>query len=377
MEEIIHSYNKQASNLLAIKNHKGAFAILMKSLKILKSSSDSTSKYKLLSLTYGNLSNLYKDLGKLPDAIKCLQALIEIEKKVPGSKYTTINAYLNLCSTYSLLHQHEIALRYGLTSIILLQKDLALPEKYIPSLVIAYHNVGVEYEYLHKYEEAADSYKKGWDLAKNQLGLLHPLTLSIKESFVESNSNKSKLPEISSYRTSSQYGKKRENLTLYSVNTNSTTTYAAESVKVPSLNESKISRKRYSVPEVSYEVRRYRIDLMTQRNNEGYAATCIQAWWRGVVARKKFRVLMMKEELRKAALKAKEAFDDYKNLRKAVMDESLPRIKENDACCKVSLVKSVDEKLPKVNNLVDKTRSRVQTSYDPYRKQVLIKSNNY
>ena len=161
MEENITSLNKQAVALLKKKNYSGSFSLLFKSLSILSSAPESITVFKLFSLTFSNLSAAYKETGKNAEAISCLLKLVDIEKRIPENKYNTVNAYLNLCALYSANNDHELALRYGMTGLIILQKEFPLPERYVPNLIIAYHNVGVEYEFLNRIDDAIDCYKKG------------------------------------------------------------------------------------------------------------------------------------------------------------------------------------------------------------------------
>ena len=161
MDEIILSNNKQATGYIKSKNYRAAYSLLMNSVKMLKSTKETQNTLKLLSLLYSNLSVLYRETGKTKDSIICLSKIIETEKKIPGVKFNTINAYLTLCSIHSGNNEHDLALRYGLTGLILLQKEFPLPDKYVESMIIAYHNIGVEYEYLNKIKDAVDCYKKG------------------------------------------------------------------------------------------------------------------------------------------------------------------------------------------------------------------------
>jgi tetratricopeptide (TPR) repeat protein len=282
----------------------------MKCLKLLDSIKDTQVSYPLLSMTYSNFSALYKETGKLKESNKFLLKVIEIEKKFPANKYNSINAYLSLCSNFSLLNEHEIALRNGLTGLMLLQKEFPLPEILVSTTVIAYHNVGVEYEYLSRIQEAVDSYYKGWTLAKSRLGLTHSLTLSIKNSFLAS-SNSNKLPGVT-VRTNSQYAYKRADLAEQSIHTGSTSSSGAtetRNILTPRLggNKRRIAR--------GFDKFKPKIDLITQRNNEKNAAVTIQAWWRGIRQRRIFKKVKMKFQLKKAAVKAQAAYQEFKMLK--------------------------------------------------------------
>lgn len=336
MEDIIASYNKQSIVYIKSQKYQEAFQVLMKSLKLLESLKDTYTGYRLLSMTYSNFSALYKESGKLKESNKFLMKVIDVEKKFPGTKLNTINAYLGLCANYSIAGEHEIALRNGLTSMILLQKELPIPDINVPVLVIAYHNVGVEYEYLGRIQDAVDCYYKGWSLAKSRLGLTHSLTLSIKNSFLaSSNSTSSRLPDVN-FRMSSQHAYKRSDLTE-SIHTGSTSSSGAtdtRNIVTPRYNQR--TRKWNSDGRHTDRIK-LKIDLLTQRKNEKHAATIIQAWWKGVLQRRKFQQSKRKFELKKAAIKAKVAYSEFKSLKEqfsqksSKMTKKVPQVKKKPA----------------------------------------------
>lgn len=47
-------------------------------------------------------------------------------------------------------------------------------------LAITYHNMGVEQEFLKRYQDALNSYKKGLDMAEMQLGKNHGITKTLR-----------------------------------------------------------------------------------------------------------------------------------------------------------------------------------------------------
>jgi IQ calmodulin-binding motif/Tetratricopeptide repeat len=336
MEDNILIINKQASALIKQKNYSGALGMLSKCLALLKPLKESAGLLKLYSITYSNLSILYKETGKIKQSIKCLQKLIEVEKRIPGARYNSVNAYLNICSLYSSSQDHEQALRHGLTGLLMLQKEPNLPDKYVCNLVVAYHNVGVEYEFLNRIDEAADCYEKGWELAKTRLGLSHNLTLSIKNSLVTTANHKPKLPEIPSYRTSSQHAYKRSDFILDSIHTGSTSSGVTESrnINTPRYNNDK--KIPMSTIKHLNDKLKYKIDLHTQRNNEKNAATLIQAWWRGIRDRKIYKTIKIKNDIKKAALKAKIAYNEFKTLKAQLAKINLPVINQAKSPEKVS-----------------------------------------
>ncbi|OMJ94840.1 hypothetical protein SteCoe_1862 [Stentor coeruleus] len=284
----------------------------------------------MLSLTYSNFSALYKELGRTKDSINCLTKVIDIEKTLSGNKFNTINAYLNLCAIYSAAKDHESAVKNGLTALILLQKESPLPDNYISTLVIAYHNVGVEYEYMKKIDDAVDCYKKGWDLARGRLGLNNPLTISIKNSFIAtSGSQLSKLPDFT-YRSGLQNALKRSDGFGNTVNTGSTSSSGVHETFHAMTPRSVGWSKRGSFPSSRrISAKKNRIDLAIQRANERHAALRIQAWWKGIIQRRKYIDMKLRYDVKKAAIKAKIAYNEFKYLKDELSRNQVPTAKKS------------------------------------------------
>lgn len=51
-------------------------------------------------------------------------------------------------------------------------------------LAIAYHNIGVEQEFLKKFQQSVSSYTKGVEVAKTHLGPNHGITITLKNSLI-------------------------------------------------------------------------------------------------------------------------------------------------------------------------------------------------
>jgi hypothetical protein len=104
------------------------------------------------------------------------------------------DTHLNICAVLSQLNKHELALNHAMSAVILLQEmmlskrldpesypydDDAEAEEAMPPdankdrtavLAIAYHNMGVEQEFLKSYPAAILSYKKAVNFAEKNLG---------------------------------------------------------------------------------------------------------------------------------------------------------------------------------------------------------------
>ena len=57
----------------------------------------------------------------------------------------------------------------------------------IAVLAIAYHNIGVEQEFLKRHEQSLHSYRKGVDIAETHLGNDHGITITLRNSHIVSN----------------------------------------------------------------------------------------------------------------------------------------------------------------------------------------------
>lgn len=53
----------------------------------------------------------------------------------------------------------------------------------IAVLAIAYHNCGVEQEFLKRYDQSMMNYKKGFEVAERYLGAKHPICSTLKNSY--------------------------------------------------------------------------------------------------------------------------------------------------------------------------------------------------
>ena len=95
------------------------------------------------------------------------------------------------------LGRHQSALEHAQQALILLQEELArvvgpMAEEAgespkadrVAVLAIAYHNVGVEYEFLKKYDQSLQSYRKGVEVSERFLGTEHAITTTLRNSTV-------------------------------------------------------------------------------------------------------------------------------------------------------------------------------------------------
>jgi len=152
-------------------------------------------------VTFNNFACYYRRQGKLHAALQFLQKALRIESRlvdVPNAADT----YLNTCAVLSQLGRHQSALEHAQNALILLQEELFHgieggagmggeeaglappnpPKDRIAVLAIAYHNIGVEQEFLKKFEMSLTSYRKGIQVAERFLGGDHAIALTLRNS---------------------------------------------------------------------------------------------------------------------------------------------------------------------------------------------------
>lgn len=143
--------------------------------------------------TYNNLACYYRRQGKLHPALNYLQKALKIESKL-SNVHNSADTHINACAVLSQLGRHQSALEHAQSALILLQEELLSPPGVsgaappqadrIAVLAIAYHNLGVEQEFLKKYEQSILSYSKGVEVAERYLGAKHAICLTLKNSLV-------------------------------------------------------------------------------------------------------------------------------------------------------------------------------------------------
>jgi tetratricopeptide (TPR) repeat protein len=144
--------------------------------------------------TFNNLACYYRRQGKLHAALQYLQKALKIEAKLTNVQ-NPADTHINACAVLSQLGRHQTALEHAQNALILLQEELLSPPgaagtsappqaDRIAVLAIAYHNIGVEQEFLKRYEQSMLSYRKGVEVAERYLGAKHPICITLKNSLV-------------------------------------------------------------------------------------------------------------------------------------------------------------------------------------------------
>jgi tetratricopeptide (TPR) repeat protein len=131
--------------------NKNDFNMALKMLQRAQTLCESNDQAK--AITYNNIACYYRKIGKLKLALSFLQNALQIEKRlaVPESAADT---HLNICAVLSQLNKHDLALLHATSAVALLQELMLSGATLNPDrfavLAIAYHNIGVEQEFLQR-----------------------------------------------------------------------------------------------------------------------------------------------------------------------------------------------------------------------------------
>ena len=151
-------------------------------------------------VTYNNFACYYRRLGKLHAALQYLQKALRIESRLGAEGNSPADTRLNMCAVLSHLGRHQQALTHAEAALSLLLEELFSPHSEsatddegnpvplsaradrIAVLAIAYHNIGVENEFLHKMGLALRAYRKGVEVAEAHLGKTHGIAITLRNS---------------------------------------------------------------------------------------------------------------------------------------------------------------------------------------------------
>ncbi|CDW83438.1 tpr domain containing protein [Stylonychia lemnae] len=154
-------------------------------------------------MTFNNMACYYRRIGKMRTALNFLQKALSIESRLQRPEIQA-DTHLNICAVLSQLNKHELALNHAMSAVILLQ-EIMLRKRLDPAsnsdeeeeyqttalgdanqkdrtavLAIAYHNMGVEQEFLRSYPAAILSYKKAVNFAEKHLGFEDGITQNLR-----------------------------------------------------------------------------------------------------------------------------------------------------------------------------------------------------
>ena len=184
IQEFVLQLNKEAMTYLK----EGDFALAVKTLKdaqYVLNNQPGPQNLKLLGITLNNFGCFYKRIHKPNVALKYLAKAVEKESIEPVDKVNLAGTLLNICAIFSELGKHQQALTHSSRALALLQDVESSSQNYLTTMIIAYHNTGVEYEFLADVRSAVDCYKSAWKLALDRLGEEHGLTGSMQKSYLD------------------------------------------------------------------------------------------------------------------------------------------------------------------------------------------------
>ena len=168
-------------------------------MELIKKAEALSEPYEFLrAVTYNNLACYYRRQNKLRTALKYLEKALQLNT-AHSDAVNRASTHLNLCAVLSQLGRHAVALEQAQSALILLQEQLfsqmvapvrsggqspGIPElaDKIAVLAIAYHNAGVEQEYLRRFDGALESYTKAAELAEAHLGPDHEIARTLNTS---------------------------------------------------------------------------------------------------------------------------------------------------------------------------------------------------
>ena len=179
--------NRTAMTMLRAQQFSKALHSLRQATVLLEHVEQPAKRLKLQGITLNNFGCFYKRTKKPNVALRYLTKACEQEEIAAVDNVNLAGTHLNMCAIYSDLGKHELALEQGLKALELMKNSVGNSPNLISTLVIAYHNTGVEYEFLAIFEEALECYKVAWDTAEKYLGSQHPLTVSMQGDYLNLN----------------------------------------------------------------------------------------------------------------------------------------------------------------------------------------------
>lgn len=184
LQQTVLTCNKDGMNFLRSGQFKQAFEQLKYAEALLTAKETEEEPTNLMAVTCNNLGCYYKKANKLHAALSYLRKALKIEVSLQTDDVTVAGTHLNICAILSKLDKHEKALQHAqcalelITNRVTSSGDAASQDEF-SVLSIAYHNVAVERDFLHQFDEAAAAYQQGHEVAKKWLGEQHPLTQTL------------------------------------------------------------------------------------------------------------------------------------------------------------------------------------------------------
>merc|ERR1719188_2188254 len=182
--QLVLGCNKEGMDFLRRGQNKQAFEQLKYAEAVLVAKQGEDEPTNLLAVTCNNLGCYYKKVGKLHAALSYLRKALKIEVSLQTDDVTVAGTHLNICAILSKLDKHDKAVQHAACALELINNRVtsathAVTQDEYSVLAIAYHNVAVERDYMHQWDQAAAAYQQGHQIARRCLGEQHPLTQTL------------------------------------------------------------------------------------------------------------------------------------------------------------------------------------------------------
>mmetsp|Transcript_56497 Transcript_56497/g.100629 ORF Transcript_56497/g.100629 Transcript_56497/m.100629 type:complete len:1798 (-) Transcript_56497:2192-7585(-) len=205
-EALVVRCNQLAMKHLSEDDFDTSYAMLRKAEKLSDErsllASDEWLRLKLRAATYNNFGIFCRRRNKLPAAWQYLEYALAIEMAMPNTCENPAATHLNACAVLSQMSQHETALNHALQALDILKQKAkagALKKKKSPEpsmLAVAYHNAGVQYEFLGEFGRACDCYLKALNTALEDLGHENPTTHAMRKSYQKCMTKAQRVPAL-------------------------------------------------------------------------------------------------------------------------------------------------------------------------------------
>ena len=178
---------------------------------------------RLRAITYNNYACLFRKTNKLRNALTYLEMALELEYHCLNASDAEVSEtlmisnpceiHLNICAILSQLNKHELALHHAMKALILIQDELLeidtkgqSGESRQTVMIIALHNIAVEYEYLKQYQSSLLTYQKARDFAFKFLGPEHVFSQKMDRVLQDSATKIKGILERQNKRVMQKYG---------------------------------------------------------------------------------------------------------------------------------------------------------------------------
>jgi len=186
IQQLVLACNKEGMDFLRQGNYKQAFEQLKYAESVLIAKQGEDEPTNLLAVMCNNLGCYYKRVGKLHAALSYLRKALKIEVSLRTDDITVAGTHLNICAILSKLEKHDKAVQHALCALELINNRVSSAPDNVTQdeysvLAIAYHNIGVERDFMHQWDQAFAAYQQGHQVAKRCLGEQHPLTQTLEK----------------------------------------------------------------------------------------------------------------------------------------------------------------------------------------------------